>query len=91
MGDSKPVSTEIPKSLARPAGSTHTISTPKGAEITPSIQVPKITPDISKIGTKKDTTQKIVMPNQDSIISQNVSDRSLAHILTGGIGFIQNQ
>lgn len=91
VGDSKPVLTEIPKSLARPAGSTQAISTPKGAEITPSIQVPKITPDISKIGTKKDTTQKIVMPNQDSIISQNVSDRSLAHILTGGIGFIQNQ
>lgn len=91
VSDSKPVSTEIPKSLARPAASTQAVVNPKGAEITPSIQVPKITPDISKIGTKKDTTQKIVMPNQDSIISQNVSDRSLAHILTGGIGFIQNQ
>lgn len=91
VGDSKPPSTEIPKSLARPATSTQAVVTPKGAEKTPSIQVPKITPDISKIGTKKDTTQKIVMPNQDSIISQNVSDRSLAHILTGGIGFIQNQ
>ncbi|MFV5348656.1 phage tail tip lysozyme [Acinetobacter soli] len=91
VSDSKPASTEIPKSLARPAASTQAVVNPKGAEITPSIQVPKITPDISKIGTKKDTTQKIVMPNQDSIISQNVSDRSLAHILTGGIGFIQNQ
>lgn len=87
----KDVSTDIPKSLARPAGSTQAVSTPKGAEKMPPVQVPKITPDISKIGSKKDTTQKIVMPNQDSIISQNVSDRSLAHILTGGIGFIQNQ
>lgn len=86
----KNVSTDIPKSLARPATSTQAVVNPKGAEITPSKQVPKITPDISQIGSKKDTIQKIVIPNQDSIISQNVSDRSLAHILTGGIGFMQN-
>lgn len=57
-----------------------------GAEKRPSIKVPKITPDISKIGS----SQKPVVVSQqqsDSFIAQDVSNRGLAHTFSGGLGY----
>lgn len=57
-----------------------------GAEKRPSIKVPQITPDISKIGS----SQKPVVVSQqhsDSFITQDVSNRGLAHIFSGGLGY----
>nr|WP_314367299.1 phage tail tip lysozyme [uncultured Acinetobacter sp.] len=57
-----------------------------GAEKRPSIKVPQITPDISKIGS----SQKPVVVSQqqsDSFIAQDVSNRGLAHTFSGGLGY----
>lgn len=50
------------------------------------IQVPKVTPEIAKIG--RHTTAKVqsVAPT-DHGIGQTVADRGLAHIMSGGIGY----
>lgn len=57
-----------------------------GAEKRPTIKVPQITPDISKIGS----SQKPVVVSQqqsDSFIAQDVSNRGLAHTFSGGLGY----
>lgn len=57
-----------------------------GAEKRPTIKVPQITPDISKIGSSQ--KQVVVAPQQsDSFISQDVSNRGLAHTFSGGLGY----
>lgn len=57
-----------------------------GAEKRPTIKVPQITPDISKIGSSQ--KQVVVAPQQsDSFIAQDVSNRGLAHTFSGGLGY----
>lgn len=60
-----------------------------GAERRPQIKVPAITPEISKVGSKQ---QALVVNQQqsDSFIGQDVSVRSLAHTISGGLGYNRN-
>ncbi len=58
----------------------------KGAARPPAVKVPTITPEIIKIGSKKNTQALSATPT-DSGISQTVSDRGLAHVMSGGIGY----
>ncbi|WP_171265231.1 hypothetical protein, partial [Acinetobacter sp. ANC 3813] len=50
----------------------------------PAVKVPAITPEIAKIG-RKDKPQ--VTAQNTGGIGQTVSDRGLAHILSGGLGY----
>jgi hypothetical protein len=58
----------------------------KGAEKRPIIKVPAITPEITKIGSNNKAVV-VVQQQSDSFISQDVSNRSLAHIFSGGLGY----
>ena len=59
---------------------------PKGATRPAPMKVPAITPALAKIGSN--TTAKAVSATpSDSGIGQTVSDRSLAHVLGGGLGY----
>ena len=49
------------------------------------IKVPAVTPELAKIGSKKIGGSK--GPTGDSFMSQGVTDRNLAHILAGGLGY----
>lgn len=49
------------------------------------IKVPAVTPELAKIGSKKTGGSK--GPTSDSFMSQGVTDRNLAHILAGGLGY----
>lgn len=49
------------------------------------IKVPAVTPELAKIGSKKTGGSK--GPTGDSFMSQGVTDRNLAHILAGGLGY----
>lgn len=51
----------------------------------PAVKVPAITPDIAKIGKSKGNNN--VTAQSTINIGQTVSDRNLAHILSGGIGY----
>lgn len=60
-----------------------------GAEKRPTIKVPPITKELTKIGS----SQKGIVVNQaqsDNVISQDVSNRELAHTFAGGIGYRTN-
>ena len=58
---------------------------PKGATRPAPMKVPAITPALAKIGSN--TTAKAVSATpSDSGIGQSVADRSLAHVLSGGLG-----
>lgn len=50
-----------------------------------AIKVPAVTPELAKIGSKKTGGSK--GPTGDSFMSQGVTDRNLAHILAGGLGY----
>lgn len=50
------------------------------------IQVPKVTAELSKIGRNTTAQAKSSAPT-DVGIGQTVSDRGLAHITSGGIGY----
>lgn len=50
------------------------------------IVVPKVTPELAKIGSRTTAQAKSVAPT-DNAIGQTVSNRGLAHVLSGGIGF----
>lgn len=62
---------------------------PKGATRPAPIKVPAVTPDLIKIGSKN-KTQAVSSAPSDSGISQTVADRGLAHVMSGGIGYHQN-
>lgn len=49
------------------------------------IKVPAVTPELAKIASKKSGGAK--GPTGDSFMSQGVTDRNLAHILAGGLGY----
>ena len=60
---------------------------PKGLARPVPIKVPAITPELTKIGTKYQA--RATSAPSDGGIGQTVSDRSLAHVLSGGLGFNQ--
>lgn len=62
---------------------------PKGATRPAPVKVPAVTPDLIKIGSKN-KAQAISAAPSDSGISQTVGDRGLAHVMSGGIGYHQN-
>lgn len=62
---------------------------PKGATRPAPIKVPAVTPDLIKIGSKNKTQAMSSAPS-DSGIGQTVADRGLAHVMSGGIGYNQN-
>lgn len=62
---------------------------PQGATRPAPVKVPAVTPDLIKIGSKN-KTQAISAAPSDSGISQTVGDRGLAHVMSGGIGYHQN-
>lgn len=62
---------------------------PKGATRPAPIKVPAITPDLIKIGSNNKTKAMSSAPS-DNGIGQTVSDRGLAHVMGGGIGYNQN-
>lgn len=62
---------------------------PQGATKPAPIKVPPVSPALIKIGSKNNTQAVSVAPS-DSGISQTVSDRGLAHVISGGIGYNQN-
>ena len=50
------------------------------------VPVPKVSPELTKIGTAAKSAVKSA-PSSDPSMGQNVSDRNLAHIMSGGLGF----
>lgn len=84
-----PAKKAAPKSVPAAKGASQ-----KKAAIPPTIarpapiKVPAITPEITKIGSKY-PAQVSAAPS-DSGISQTVGDRSLAHVISGGIGYNQH-
>lgn len=62
---------------------------PKGVTRPTSVKVPAITPDLIKIRSKNKTQAMSSAPS-DIGIGQTVSDRGLAHVMNGGIGYHQN-
>lgn len=61
----------------------------KGQQRPPAVKVPAITPELIKIGSKNQVKAVAATPT-DIGIGQTVSDRSLAHIAAGGIGYTQH-
>lgn len=61
---------------------------PKGASRPAPIKVPAISPALTKIGASN-LTKPVSTAPMDNGISQTVSDRSLAHVQSGGIGYNQ--
>lgn len=61
----------------------------KGAARPPAVKVPAVTPELIKIGSKYQSKGVSATPT-DGGIGQTVSDRSLAHISAGGIGYTQH-
>lgn len=59
---------------------------PQGATRIPPIKVPAITPALAKIGTNT-TAKAVSAAPSDAGIAQTVADRSLAHVISGGIGY----
>lgn len=53
------------------------------------LTVPKVTPELTKIGNNTKVQARSSAPS-DMSIGQTVSDRGLAHILSGGIGYISH-
>ncbi|UXN80202.1 MAG: Tmp [Caudoviricetes sp.] len=84
-----PATQAAPKSVPAAKGASQ-----KKAAIPPTIarpapiKVPAITPEITKIGSKY-PTRASAAPS-DSGISQTIGDRSLAHVISGGIGYTQH-
>lgn len=62
---------------------------PKGATRPAPVKVPAVTPDLIKIGSKN-KAQAISAAPSDSGVGQTVADRGLAHVMSGGIGYHQN-
>ncbi|WOE28817.1 hypothetical protein [Acinetobacter towneri] len=50
-----------------------------------AIKVPAVTPELAKIASKKPSGSQ--GPISDSFMGQGVSDRNLAHIMAGGLGY----
>ncbi|GIT84872.1 hypothetical protein DSM16313_26540 [Acinetobacter seohaensis] len=50
-----------------------------------AIKVPAVTPELAKIASKKPSGSQ--GPLSDSFMGQGVSDRNLAHIMAGGLGY----
>ena len=51
------------------------------------VKVPSVQPEMTAVTPYKPSHTITTQPQQDSMIAQDVSDRGLAHIITGGIGF----
>ena len=75
----------VPAAKGKPQES---ILFPKGASRPAPIKVPAITPALTKIGASN-LTKPVNTAPMDNGISQTVSDRSLAHVQSGGIGYNQ--
>ncbi|GEM_PF-2355214 len=57
-----------------------------GANRPAPVKVPAVTPELTKIGNQFKSVSTVPAAS-DVNISQNVSDRGMAHILSGGLGF----
>ncbi|MEX5443527.1 hypothetical protein WCE14_09170 [Acinetobacter schindleri] len=83
----KPAAAKAPaKPMATKAPAKDILIFPTGANRPAPINVPKITPELTKIGRHTTAQAKSAAPS-DSTIGQTVADRSLAHVMSGGIGY----
>lgn len=53
------------------------------------IQVPQVN-QLSKVNSPAQQQAQVVINKQDGMIAQNISDRNLAHVVTGGLGSSYN-
>lgn len=78
-----PVKKQMPAAKGNPK---EALIFPQGATRIPPIKVPAITPALAKIGTNT-TAKAVSAAPSDAGIAQTVADRSLAHVISGGIGY----
>nr|WP_312323974.1 phage tail tip lysozyme [Acinetobacter oleivorans] len=53
------------------------------------LQVPQVN-QLSKVNSSAPQQAQVVVSKQDGLIAQNISDRNLAHVVTGGLGSSYN-
>lgn len=83
------VKAEQPKASNPKAKTQQAMIFKPGAPRPPAIQVPKVTPELAKIGKNITAAAQSRTPS-DANVPQTVSDRSIAHVLSGGLGYDQH-